>query len=184
MKNKNILLALGLILLAVVTRLVPHYPNFTAVGAMALFAGATLKNKPLAFALPLVAFWLSDLVINNVIYAQYTEGFAWFTHGFVYQALAIVLITLLGGFLSNKGTKSRVVLGGLLATVLFFLVSNFGVWQSGTMYPHHLGGLMAAYTAGIPFALQGTLLSTVFYSAILFGVYDYLTKSSAVTQTA
>ncbi len=176
MKNKRFAVAVGLVCLAVVSRLVPHYPNFTALGAMALFSGAALSKRLWAFALPLLAFWISDLFLNNIIYSQYMDGFTWFTPGFAFQAIAVMLIVFLGRWVSRKQAPGRIVLGSVLAAVVFFLISNFGVWLSGTMYPHNFSGLLEAYIAGLPFALKGTLGSTLFYSAVLFGVYYYVTR--------
>ncbi len=176
MKNRNLLIAGNLVLLAVVTRLIPHYPNFTAVGAMALFSGAILKDKRWAFALPLLAYWLSDLVLNNVIYSSYMDGFAWFTPGVMYQMVPILLIVAYGAYGMKRIGVGQVALGGIVATVIFFLVSNYGVWASGTMYPASFSGLMASYLAGLEYALKGTLLSNLFYSAVLFGVYAWIAR--------
>ena len=73
----------------------------------------------------------------------------------------------------GKVSGTRVLGYSLAGSVLFFLVTNFSAWIGSTMYPQNAAGLMAAYIAGIPF-FQGTLLGTLFYSALLFGGFSLL----------
>jgi len=167
------LVVLGLIVAAAASRLLPHPPNFVPVGAMALFGAAALPKRWLAFAVPLVAFYLSDLVLNNVVYAAYYEGFqwgmSWFTAG------AILLMVALGtGMLRNLPFSwSRIGGAAIGATMIFFLVTNFGVWAGGAMYPKTFAGLLAAFGAGLPFLLN-SLLANLVFSGILFGAARYL----------
>jgi hypothetical protein len=72
---------ISLILFASFTRIIPHMPNFTPIGAMALFGGAYLKNKNHAFLIPILSLWISDLIINNFIFSYYND-FTWFYPGF------------------------------------------------------------------------------------------------------
>ncbi|NNK90138.1 MAG: hypothetical protein HKO89_05970, partial [Saprospiraceae bacterium] len=67
MKVNNFFLVVSLIIIAAIYRLLPHPPNATPVGAMALMGGLYIGRKHLAFILPIVALFLSDLVINNTI---------------------------------------------------------------------------------------------------------------------
>src|SRR5262249_22778167 len=60
----EVALALGLMALDVVARVTPHAPNFTPVAASALFAGAVLRSRTLALAVPLAAMVVSDLVLG------------------------------------------------------------------------------------------------------------------------
>lgn len=172
MKKKAILLITGLIVLAVLARLLPHATNFTPIGAIALFCAAYIPKKKWALITPLAALWISDLLLNNLVYAEYYEGFAWFTGGFLYIFGAIAMIAVLGYYLLKKVTLPRVLGSAIGAAVLFFIISNFGVWVSGTLYPMSLEGLIACYTAAIPF-FHYTLAGNVVYSAALFGAYEY-----------
>jgi len=176
MKGHNVYLAVSLVFIAVLSRLIPHYPNFTALGAAALFSGAFLRSHPvLAFGAPLLSYWLSDLILNNLIYSAYYEGFVLFSTASIYQYLAIVAIVALGRGLGQP--KSTRILGASIgAAVVFYLISNFGVWLSSGMYPHTFRGLLLCYEAGLPFLLKGTLPSTILYSYALFTIYAYLQK--------
>ena len=149
-------LVLSLVALDVVVRLAPHAPNFTPVAASALFAGAVLRSRPLALAVPFAAMFVSDLVL----------GFHdWVVTGVVYAALA--LPALLGMW---ARARSAVLLAPLaLGSSLFFFTStNFAVWVSSGMYAHGLDGLIRCYVAALPF-LQNTVVGDMFWTALLFG---------------
>jgi hypothetical protein len=153
--NSRILALLTAILLAAVLRLVPHPPNFTPIGAMALFSGAYLGRRALAFVAPLAAMLLSDAVLG------FYSGF-WVTY------LAIGLVVLIGWLALSRVSPIRVGGAAIASSVVFFLVSNFGTWALSGMYPHTGPGLVACYVAAIPF-LQNTLAGDLFYATLLFG---------------
>lgn len=162
-----------LLLLAVASRLIPHPANFAPMGAMALFGSAYFNRKYLALLLPILATWLSDLFINNVIYAQYYPKFTWFYDGFYWQYGTYVLIGLLGLLIFKKVNLKRVLTGSLVSALLFFIITNFGCWIGSTTYHQNLTGLMECYAMGIPF-LKGTLLGDLFYCGILFGSFEFI----------
>ena len=176
MKKQKIDIRFGvlslLVLLAAFSRLIPHPPNFAPIGAMALFGAAYFSKKYIALIIPVLSMWLSDLVINNVIYAQYFDGFTFFYQGFYWTYAAFVVIGVIGFFMLKKVQLKSVVLASLLAAVLFFVISNFGVWASGTMYPKNFSGLLACYTAAIPF-FKNTLMGNLVYSGVLFGAFEF-----------
>lgn len=163
-----------MILMAALSRLLPHPDNVTPVGAMALFGGAYFSRKYLAFLLPLVAMWFSDLLLNNLYYArlypEYYDGFVWFGNWWVYGAF-IVMVGL-GIALLKKVSVTRVIGASLLGSILFFLITNFGAWAVDPMYPKTVGGLTAAYAAGIPF-FRNTLLGDLVYCGVLFGGFEW-----------
>ncbi len=161
-----------MVLFAAFSRLLPHPPNFAPIGAMALFGAVYFSRKYLALIVPIIAMWLSDLVLNNVIYGQYFDHFVWFYQGFYWTYSAFILIGLVGFLLFRKVKVQTVLLGSLSASILFFLVSNFGVWFSGTMYPKDVNGLLACYSAGIPF-FKNTLAGDFVYCGVLFGAFEY-----------
>jgi hypothetical protein len=149
------LLALALILLAAALRIAPHPWNFTPVGAMALFSGAVLKDRRLAFLYPLLALFLGDIFI----------GF----HKLMFVVYASFLVNVaIGLWLRDRRTVSRITLATLLGAVQFFIVTNFAVWQFLSGYPHTGTGLVACYIAGIPF-FWNTLAGDAFYATLLFG---------------
>lgn len=177
--NTKIDLRFGIIVLMIVvaalSRLLPHPPNFTPIGGMALFGAAYFSKKYLAFIIPLLALWMSDLVLNNVIYPiqfpEYYDGtFAWGISPWIYSSFA--LIVLLGFGLLKKVKIPTLIGSSVLASILFFLLTNFGVWASGTAYPMTFDGLMTCYAAGIPF-FWNTLAGDLFYVGVLFGGYAF-----------
>jgi hypothetical protein len=175
MENQKIALRFSvislIIVLAAFSRLIPHPPNFAPIGAMALFGAAYFSQRYLAFAIPIISMWLSDLVLNNVVYGQYFDHFVWFYQGFYWTYGAFIIIGVVGFFMLKKVQLKSVVLASLLAAVLFFVISNFGVWATGSMYPKNFSGLLACYTAAIPF-FKNTLIGNLVYSGVLFGAFE------------
>lgn len=163
----------AMIVAAALTRLLPHPPNFSPVEAMALFGGAYFASRAWSLVVPLAAMLVSDLVLAAIHGGEYLEYMA--TAGFWLVYACIALSAVLGFGLRGKVSGARVLGYSLVGSVLFFLVTNFGVWAGGTMYPKTGAGLAAAYTAGIPF-FQWTVLGTLFYSALLFGGFALLRR--------
>src|SRR4051794_18262014 len=143
------------IAVAAALRLVPHPPNFSPIDAMALFSGAYLGRRALAFAAPIGALLFSDAVLG-------------FYHGMPTVYATVALIVLLGTIAQNRISAPRV--GGLAVagSIIFFLVTNFGMWLWSGIYPRTLMGLEACFVAAIPF-FQNTLAGDLFYTALLFG---------------
>ncbi len=161
----------GLIVVAALTRLLPHPPNFSPVEAIALFGGAYFASRRWALAVPLLAMLVSDLALGALVgndYAAYLGGFSFWS---VYACIA--LSTLLGFGLRGKVGGARVLGYSLAGSVLFFVVTNFAAWLGWPAYPQTPAGLGAAYVAGIPF-FQWTVLGTLFYAALLFGGFELL----------
>ncbi len=151
------LLALVIILIAAGLRIAPHPWNFTPIGAMALFSGALVRDRRLAFLFPLVTLFAGDIFLGfhklmPVVYASF------------------LISVLIGRLLQNRRTLARITAATLLGAVQFFVVTNFGVWAVGDFYPRTLAGLAACYAAGIPF-FWNTLAGDAFYVGILFGSF-------------
>lgn len=170
----------SMILLAAFSRIIPHMPNFSPLGAIGLFGAAYFTKKWQAFLIPIAATWLSDLFINNVIYGQYYPRFTWFYEGFYWQYGSYLLITLAGLAIMKKVSPQRIIAGALCSSAIFFLISNFGCWPA---YPQTPEGLMACYAAGLPF-LKGTLLGDLFYSVLLFGTFAFAQNRFPVLRVA
>jgi hypothetical protein len=147
--------------------------NFSPLGAMALFGSAHFGRRWMALGVPIAATWLSDLLLNNGVYARFYTEFTWISPGFYWTYGSYALIAMAGWVLLRKVTVGRVLGSAVLASLIFFAVSNLGCWVGSTMYPQTIGGLMTCYAAGIPF-LQGTLSGDIFYSGLLFGLYHVL----------
>ena len=171
--NTRFAVLTGIIIAAAFMRLIPHWPNFTPIAAMALFGGAYFGRKFLAFAIPLAAMFLSDLLL----------GF----HGnmlAVYIAFAITVS--IGLFIRKKLSPGRIIGASLTSSVIFFLITNFAAWlTSPQLYPATFGGLMQSYVAGLVFFNDGSygisffmneVLGGLFYNTILFGAF-YFAKS-------
>ncbi len=153
------LLALALVVLAAALRIAPHPWNFTPVGAMALFSGAVLKDRRLAFAFPLLALFAGDLFL----------GFYKLSVMLIVYA-SFLLSVLIGLSLRDRRTIARIGLATLLGAIQFFLITNFAVWQFLGGYPHNASGLLACYVAGVPF-FWNTLAGDAVYATLLFGGY-------------
>lgn len=149
-------LLLGLMLLAALSRLLPHPPNVTPVIALALFAGAAFGHRGLAIALTLGAMLIADTLLG-----WHSSMLA------VYAALALVAI--LGGRLTLTSSWQRIGGHGLAGAVLFFVLSNLAVWLGSGLYPPTVAGLVECYVMAIPF-FGNTLLGTALYGAALFAL--------------
>lgn len=165
------LLLIGMILLAALSRLLPHPPNFSPVEAVALFGGAYFSRRALAFAVPLLAMFISDLALGLVNGGLYSEYFL--SAGFLLVYACIALSAMLGFALRGRVTVFRVAGFGVAGSVLFFLVTNFGSWLGSAMYPQDGAGLAAAYVAGVPF-FQNTVAGTLVYAGLMFGSFAWL----------
>lgn len=176
--NTSVLSAALLIAAAAFTRLFPHYPNFTAIGAMAIFGGSVIKDKKLAFLLPLGALFLSDVCLQLL---TSTKGFYGISQFFVYTAF--FLITVFAGFM-RKRSVSNIALAAVWSGVIFFVLSNLGVWLSSDYYPKTLAGLGACYWASVPFYkneffgnfILNLIMGNAFYLTILFGAYALIER--------
>ena len=177
MNKKTFNLRFGIIaimvLVAAMSRLLPHPPNFTAVGATALFGAAYFSKRYLAFLIPFLALWISDLVLNNVVYGAFYEGFTMFSSYMIWNYVAFGLIIVLGSAVLKKVKPMNLLGASVGASGIFFLLTNFGVWwaSAGTIYPDTFLGLMAAYAAGLPYFLN-TLVGDLFYVGVLFGAFE------------
>lgn len=164
----------ALILIAALTRLIPHPPNFSPVEAVALFGGAYFASRWFAVAVPLIAMFMSDLLLGLVNGGIYFEYFA--SAHFLGVYACIALSAVLGFGLRGRVSGPRVLGYSLLGSAIFFIVTNFAVWLTATPLTGHpacVAGLSTCYVAALPF-FQWTLLGTLFYSALLFGGFALL----------
>ncbi len=162
MKNiKNITIT-GIILVAVVSRFIPHPPNFTPILAICMFSGIMFQDKKLSFLIPIIMMVISDAFLgfhNNLFWVYGT----------------LLLIVGMGIYMQDKVKLPTVILGVTSSSIGFFLITNFGVWLGSISYPQTLSGLALCYTAGIPF-LKNTILSNFLFSGIFFAVYSIVSR--------
>lgn len=160
-KWEAIFAAGGVILVAATMRLLPHPPNVAPIAALALFSGANL-NGWVAFVLPLLGMLVSD-------------SFLGFHSTMVYVYGSFALIVLVGRLLATRRSASRLAGSALVSSLLFFLITNFGVWASTALYPKTAVGLVEAYIMGLPF-LRNTLLGDFLYTFLFFYGYALLVR--------
>jgi hypothetical protein len=146
---------IGMVVLGACARLLPHPWNFTPLIAIALFAGSQAR-----FATTGVLATLSALILSDAVMGFYS-GF-WYVYG------AALIPVLLGRLIRSRNGAVAIVAAALGSSVSFFLVTNFMVWATGSLYPHTMAGLATCFAAGIPF-FQNQLLGDAFYTAALFG---------------
>lgn len=183
--NRSLLITLVLlIVVAALYRLIPNRPwGFAPQIAMALFGGAVIKDRKWAFALPIFSMFVSDCIFE-VLYRSGHSSFQGFYEGQFTNYVLFAGMTLIG-FLIKKVNILQVGIASLAAPLVFFLLSNFLVWVEGAglQRPKTFGGLMMTFNDGLPF-LTGSILSTVLFSALLFGVYALVKSQPAELRTA
>lgn len=149
-------------LFAVILRLIPHPPNIAPIAAMALFGGAYL-DKRYALLIPLAALFISDFFIgfhNTML--------------FVYGSFLVA--GLMGIWLQKHKTIPNTIGATLISSLLFFLITNFGVWLVGGLYPKTFQGLVDAYFYAIPF-FRNTIIGDLFYVGLFFGSYELVLRT-------
>lgn len=163
-QEKEKLMIYLVVLLAVLTRFIPHMPNFSPVFAALLFGGAHLKRRD-AIWYPLLMLAASDVVLTTLVYRM---RFGW---GQSITWLGFAVVALIGYWLRNRESIGKLGVAALAGPTAFFLISNFGVWLGWRMYPPTWDGLIACYFTAVPF-YRNSLLATVFYAAVLFGANE------------
>lgn len=144
----------GVIFLIILIRIVPHSPNFTSIIALSFYIPAFMGRK---FIFPLmIGFGIADLILGFHQVILFTWG-------------SILMIGFFSKFFAHS-LQSR-FLANILASILFFLISNFGVWLTG-VYSYSLEGLIICYTFAIPF-FNNTLISTILYSIVIEAIYKF-----------
>ena len=159
MINKYIFLV-SVISFAILSRFLPHPPNFTPVAAIALLSSKGFNNRWIGLLIPMIILFISDLVLG-------LHGSIPFVYG------AFILISLFGSFV--KKINIGVVLS---SSVIFFLVSNFGVWF--LYYPSTFTDLVTCYTLAIPFFLN-TILGDLFFSALMIYSFYFMQKRQIIS---
>ena len=152
--SKENSLPLILILLMIFSRLIPHPPNFTPIIAVAIMSGYLFKNLYLSIS---VLFF--SMIVGDMFIGFYSNMF------FVYFPLFIIAYFCF--FKNNKINAKSLFIYGISSSLIFFIISNFGVWLSSGMYEKNIAGLVNCYVMAIPF-LKNTMISTIFFSYLSF----------------
>ncbi len=143
--------------------------NFTPIGAIALFGGYYFKDSWKSFALPLLTIWLSDLILNYFIYYK---QWTWFYEGFIYTYGSFALIIIIGRFIP-KVSFFTIIFAGISAALLHWIISDFGVWLDGRMYPKTWEGFATCYIMAIPY-LKNMIISNIIFSGFMFGLFELM----------
>ncbi|HOW32156.1 MAG TPA: hypothetical protein PLP88_11350 [Bacteroidales bacterium] len=169
--SQSLYLVISLIVAGALMRLIPHWPNFTPIAAIALFGGTYIRRKELAIVIPLAALFLSDLLLgfHSTMIAVYAS---------------FVLIATLGFLVRRNPSVINITGFSLASSVLFFLITNFAVWYSGLVpYSRDAAGLITAYVAGLPFLWNG-MLGDLFYNGLLFGALYLINNRISLPEKA
>lgn len=163
--------ALALTVLGALLRVLPHPPNFAPIGGTGLFSGARLRGWQ-AYLVPLVAMLVTD-PIRSAMAGHYP---AYSSMTVVIYASLMVYVFLGRTLMRDSNSPGRIALVTLLGSTQFFLITNFFVWLGSEMeYPHTFTGLMACYTAAVPF-FQSTVIGDLFYTGVLTVAYLVLSR--------
>ena len=160
--NSHLITGFVIILILALSRLIPHPPNFTPILGMAVFSGAVINHKLVAYVIPLAAMLLSDLYLG--FHASMP---------IIYFSLAICV--LIGTFIEVRVTTLNSFLSISLGVLAFFLITNFMVWYGSGMYEFSISGLMTCYFMALPF-VQNTFISSILYGMGAFLIYDIINK--------
>ncbi len=161
--STSLFLLVGLMILAVFSRLIPHPWNFTAVGAVALFGGTYIQSKRVSLMLPFVVLLMSDLILG-------------FHETMIFVYGAFLLTVLLGWTLRAKKSAGLLAYNSLMASSLFFFITNAGVWWTQEMYTKDLSGLLTSYAMALPF-FGNQIAGDLFFSVTLFAGYELLKRA-------
>ncbi|MEO6328344.1 MAG: DUF6580 family putative transport protein [Ginsengibacter sp.] len=173
-----------LIIIAALYRIMPGRQGlygFAPQIAMAIFGGAIIKDKKLAFLLPLLSMFISD-AFYEVLYRNGVGTIKGFYDGQITNYILFGAMTVFGFFIKNLKV-SRILFASLAAPTTFFILSNFFVWLSsssdaGLNRPKTFNGLLMCYNDGLPFFYPWSIVSTLLFSAILFGGYYLFFKNA------
>jgi hypothetical protein len=164
LKQRNTIFFSLILVVAFISRLIPHPPNFTAMGAFLLVGTALAGRKYMILLLAIGVYFLADLILNNVVYSQFFDSFTLISPIFVFIALSYLAIFGIARIILRSLSPGRLLLAAIFSSIAFVLFSNLGFWWIGAGYPDTPEGLMAAYTAALPY------LSYDFLANILFGL--------------
>ena len=156
-----------------------EWSGFSPLIAIALFSGFIIKQRNMSFLLPLLALFISDIIIH-ILYLNNAFDFAGLYPGQWKNYLLLLAVTFLGWIFKGRSYLT-IGVAAVAAPTLYFFVSNFLVWRATTeaVYANSFGGLMTCYEAALPF-YRNSLIATVLFLPVILIAYNYLTKKKAV----
>jgi hypothetical protein len=159
---------LTVVAVAILSRFLPHPPNMTSVGALAIFSGFAIRPRLFAIALPLLILFVTDFALGFHNTMLFTYG-AW------------SLIALLSMFTLAKYSWTRLAFMSLAASSIFFVTTNLGVWLVGGLYPQNIFGLSECFVAALPF-FGNQLSGDILFTGALFALWTQLEKQVPALQ--
>jgi hypothetical protein len=148
------------------------FSNFSPVGAMALFGGAYFSKKWKAVLFPLTSLFLSDVILQQTVFNKPGTGLLY--GGWYYVYAAFMLMVLIGRYI-RKIVPENILLASLVVMFIHWVITDFGVWLGNSKYPQTFAGYLECLMAAIPFEWR-FLAGTIIYSAILFGLFEFLQR--------
>ncbi|HUS00908.1 MAG TPA: DUF6580 family putative transport protein [Chitinophagaceae bacterium] len=173
-----------LVIILSIYRVMPRPFGFAPQWAIAIFAGAIIKDRKFSFLLPLLSMFVSD-ALYEILYRTGAGNIPGFYSGQIVNYILFAAMTIFGFFITRISFK-QIFAASIAAPTAFFLLSNFFVWLSnspdaGWARPKTFNGLLLCYNDGLPF-YQWSIAATLIFSAVIFGSYYFITKNSATAQ--
>ena len=174
-ENPSLKIIAVIVLVAMVTRITgPSFGNnFAPMNAIALFSGAYFVSPLVAVAVPLLSIVIGDYAVNYL----YAGDFSPLYPGWYWQYVSYVLLACLGMLLRNRVRPLNVLGTTFAGAVLFFAISNFGVWLSAGLYPPTWDGLVTCFALAIPF-FKNTVYGDLFFVTLMFGACELFQRLS------
>lgn len=174
---RNLILLLMILVITLIRLLVIfngdalQFANFSSIGAVALFGGAYFKDHIKAFAFPLLSLFLSDFILANTIYKEFSNGFLY--DGWYWTYIAFALMVLAGKIILKKINIGSFLASTLTIVFIHWIVTDFGVWFRNPGFTQDLAGFWLCLERAIPFEIR-FLEGTLIYGAVLFGIFEWL----------
>lgn len=172
--SRKTLFVFGIILFVAISRLLPHLPNFTPLAAIALFGGAFLLNKKMAYFFTFAALLLSDILVNIILYND-TNFLNYIIQPYVWAVyFSFGLTVFIGTTMQNNVSIKNVAKLTVSSSLLFWIITNFACWPNNPLYTQDFAGLLNCYVAALPYL--GNVVGDLFYATLLFGIFYVANK--------
>ncbi len=170
----------GIILVAALSRILPHPMNFTPIVAISLFSAAYFKDTFQKYAIPFSIIVFSDLLIETI------SGYGFHSGTLVVYA-SFALIIVISSFILKNPTVFKVLASSALGSILFFLITNFALLYPEAavsnpalgVYSHDFSGILSSYSAGLPF-FRNMFVGDLIYTSIMFGLAYFIQNSKII----
>tara|TARA_B100001996_G_scaffold362647_1_gene330322 strand:+ start:1090 stop:1614 length:525 start_codon:yes stop_codon:yes gene_type:complete len=167
--NKNVIFVFGLIILGLsFSRLIPHPSNFSPMLAAGIFSGFYFRQFYISSFLVVFSMFIGDLFLG-------------FHSTMIFTYLALITSVFIGLYL-KKFEFRNILYSGLVSSILFFIITNFGAWLVHGIYEKNIYGLLNSYFMAIPF-FHNTLISTLLYLFIFKTLFNFVVKKKVLNNS-